>query len=267
MPLDNQCPFCSSSVPQEAAVCPNCGAALAGSQPVEPIVRPKTIEELKLYCAQHGMPLERMRFFVGEDYKNPKAFGIYRDGRSFVVYKNKADGSRAVRYHGPDEAYAVNELFEKLLSECHNRGIYPDGAPQGSVTRSAPKKKVDTRLLIALTIVSILAAIMFSFFFSFKNHRNDGYYRGDGSGIYYRYGDSWYYGNDSGGWSAANGFPYGDSSDYSDYYVGKTYDSDWGGSDFRDSSIWDDLHSSSDSDYSSDYSDWDSGDTDWDSDW
>ena len=63
------------------------------------------------------MPLLRMRFFVGEDFKEPKAFGIYQDGDDFVVYKNKANGQRAVRYRGPDEAYAVSELFQKLLEE------------------------------------------------------------------------------------------------------------------------------------------------------
>ncbi len=78
---------------------------------------PQTIEELKAFCAEKGMPLEKMRFFIGENIQEPKAFGIYRDENDrFVVYKNKADGSRAVRYSGPDEAYAVRELYLKLKS-------------------------------------------------------------------------------------------------------------------------------------------------------
>ena len=49
-------------------------------------------------------------------------FGIYRDeDGEFVVYKNKSDGSRAVRYKGLDEAFAVNELYEKLRSEVSER--------------------------------------------------------------------------------------------------------------------------------------------------
>ena len=80
--------------------------------------RPKTIEELKAFCAEKGMPLEQMRFYIGEDFPEPRAFGIFQDENGeFVVYKNKADGTRSVRYHGTDEAYAVNELYEKLKSE------------------------------------------------------------------------------------------------------------------------------------------------------
>ena len=63
-----------------------------------------------------------MHVHIGEDYKEPKAFGIYRDAASghFVVYKNKADGQRAVRYEGMDEAYAVNELYQKIRSMVAN---------------------------------------------------------------------------------------------------------------------------------------------------
>ncbi len=75
------------------------------------------------------MPLLKMRFFIEEDFRLPKAFGIYRDGNDIVVYKNKADGTRVIRYQGPDEEYAVSDIFAKLLEECHNRGIYPDGKP------------------------------------------------------------------------------------------------------------------------------------------
>ena len=101
------------------------------------ITEPRTIEELKLYCAEKHMPLERMRFFLDQDYREPRAFGIYRDGDEFVVYKNKADGSRAVRYRGRDEAYAVRELYEKLLDECHQRGIYPDGVRMSGASSPA----------------------------------------------------------------------------------------------------------------------------------
>ncbi len=64
----------------------------------------KTIEELKQYCAEHGMPLRRVRFFVGQIFQEPKASSICKAGDNhYVVYKNKADGSRAVRNDNPDE--------------------------------------------------------------------------------------------------------------------------------------------------------------------
>ena len=68
------------------------------------------------------MPLEKMRFFIGEDYKGARAFGIFQDGNGdFVVYKNKDNGQRAVRYQGKDEAYAVNEIYQKLKAEVLDR--------------------------------------------------------------------------------------------------------------------------------------------------
>ena len=131
MASTSKCPFCGGVVRSDEKTCPHCGAVNRHYVEDTPrtVILPKTIEELQEYCAERGMPLLRMRFFIGEDYREPKAFGIYRDGENVVVYKNKGDGTRAVRYRGPDEAHGVNELFQKLLSECHNRGIYPDGKP------------------------------------------------------------------------------------------------------------------------------------------
>lgn len=69
------------------------------------------------------MPLEKMRFFINEDRREPRCFGIYQDEYTghWVVYKNKADGSRAVRYSGPDEAYAAQEIWAKINSEIELR--------------------------------------------------------------------------------------------------------------------------------------------------
>ncbi len=84
--------------------------------------KPKTIDELRWFCDDHDIPAREMRFFIGEDFKEPKAFGIYQDAEGeFVVYKNKSDGSRAVRYKGPDEAFAVNEIYEKMKAETEQR--------------------------------------------------------------------------------------------------------------------------------------------------
>ena len=132
------CPFCGGTVRSDQKFCTSCGAENPHYVADSPrrILLPKTIEELKEYCAERGMPLLRMRFFIGEDRREPRAFGIYQAGDRFVVYKNKDNGNRAVRYDGPDEAYAVNEIFQKLLSECHNRGIYPDGRPAQASSRS-----------------------------------------------------------------------------------------------------------------------------------
>ena len=221
--------------------------------------KPETIEALRDWCAAHGMPLEKMRFFIGEDYRQPRAFGIYRDGDSFVVYKNKDNGSRAVRYQGPDEAYAVNELYQKLLSECHARGIYPDGKPQPTEQQIKARRRARRLLILGVIVAIVLCAGII--FMSIREHSHDGYYRYDDDSYYYRYGDTWYYG-DAYDWVPVSDFP-GDG--YDQYYLGDDYDASWGGEDFRDSSAWEDIQSHDSS--SDDYSSWDSGSTDWSSDW
>lgn len=117
-----QCKYCDSFIDDINTNCPNCGA------PLETAARfasrqPRTIEELQKWYAAMKLPPENVtRFFIGKDITEPKAFGIYKgaDG-DFVVYKNKADGSRAVRYRGSDEAYAVNEIYQRLKEEIVNQ--------------------------------------------------------------------------------------------------------------------------------------------------
>jgi len=261
-----QCPFCGATVRSDERTCPGCGAANDGyvADTARTVFLPKTIGELKEYCAQRGMPLLRMRFFIGEDYRQPKAFGIYKDGDRFVVYKNKANGERAVRYEGPDEEYAVGELFAKLLEECHNRGIYPDGKPdEPELQRSGSRKKTSQLKLPVIVILICLVLTMLFATISSQNHRKDGYYRFNNTSIYYRYGSRWYTSDDDYGWHETTSVP---SENAEDYYLGKDYDSDWGESDFKRSSAWEQIQEKNSSS-SSDYDSWDSNDTDWDSDW
>ena len=270
MASTSQCKYCGSTVSSSDKCCPNCGAPNEGyvADTEKQVFLPKTIEELKEYCAERGMPLLRMRFFIGEDYRKPKAFGIYKDGENFIVYKNKANGQRAVRYQGPNEAFAVNELFLKLLDECHQRGIYPDGRfPEtaGKSTRRVRRSyPAALPAIICIVVMSLLSCVLAVY--SLHQHRNDGYYgTGDGT-VYYHYGNDWYYTEDTssaGYWYETDEFP---STDYEAYSLGEDWSSDWGVSDFKSSSTWEELHESHSSS-SSDYDSWDSGDTDWDSDW
>ena len=275
MASTNQCPYCGSTLRSDEKVCPNCGAANEHYVQDTPrrIVKPRTIAELKEYCAERGMPLLRMRFFIGEDYREPKAFGIYRDGEDVVVYKNKADGSRAIRYRGRDEEHGVDELFQKLLDECHSRGIYPDGGTPTTRSSGGSKKKSSSLTGLKAFGIWLLVLVLFGMISGAVRscqHSKDGYYSNGNGTVYYHYGNDWYYtydDNDAGYWYYSyGGFP---ESNYEDYSVGDTWSSDWGVSNFKESSTWDSIveSESSSSDYDSDYDSWDSGGTDWDSDW
>ena len=155
MASTGKCPFCGAVITSDQKNCPDCGAENPNYSEDHPrqILKPKTLSELKEYCAERGMPLLRMRFFIGVNNHESRAFGIYQEGSRFIVYKNKSDGSRAVRYDGPDEAYAVNEIYTKLIEECHSRGIYPDrpGPPApaqshtGTVTNSEDREEIEKR--------------------------------------------------------------------------------------------------------------------------
>jgi len=119
--MEFKCDYCGGNFDDRLEKCPHCGAVnnnikrTAGGTP-------KTIEELAQWYKDHNLPpYEKTRFFIGVDYKKPRAFGIYKDGSEYVVYKNKDNGERAFRYRGNDEGYAVNELYLKLKSEILNQ--------------------------------------------------------------------------------------------------------------------------------------------------
>ena len=117
-----KCDYCGTLNNETNKNCWNCGAPLSGNHRTSDS-QPHTIEELKQWYKDMNLPPEEVtRFFIGKDIKEAKAFGIYKNNiGDFVVYKNKADGSRAIRYEGADEAYAVNELYQRLKEEIANQ--------------------------------------------------------------------------------------------------------------------------------------------------
>ena len=116
--MDVKCDYCGAMVDERSKSCPKCGAPLSGANRTAS-EQPKTIEELKDWYVAHNLPPEEItRFFICKNIQEPKAFGIYKNEvGDCVVYKNKASGERAIRYQGADEAYAVNELYQRLRAE------------------------------------------------------------------------------------------------------------------------------------------------------
>jgi len=119
--MEFKCEYCNGNYDDTLENCPHCGAQNNHIRRVADAT-PKTIEELKQWYIDRKLPpYEVTRFFIGVNYTQPRAFGIYEENGKYIVYKNKDTGERAIRYQGTDEAYAVNELYLKLKSEILNQ--------------------------------------------------------------------------------------------------------------------------------------------------
>lgn len=292
------CEFCGEKFNDADQRCPHCGGPnrLASKAQTEAAMkegkalpaladserhgkhgagRPKTIEELRTFAVKHNLPLEKMRVHLGEDYREPKAFGIYQaeDG-SFVVYKNKADGSRAIRYQGRDEAYAVNELYLKMREQVGQQRSY-QAALLGQ-TRSAEKKSVSwkTKLWAKVWIILLVSVICFWIWGSIRRSGPTRGYYCYNDDYYYFQGGNWYYYDN--GWLPV----IADStltSNYDEYYASSAFNREYGVTDFINSGYYDpninqNNHVLND-DNDNDDDDWDWGGDewddigDWDSDW
>ena len=262
-----KCDWCGSWINDFDQVCPNCGGVNNNYNRHANGV-PQTIEELKAWAKEMNLPLEEMRTFIGEDYKGAKAFGIYKDQTdgTFVVYKNKEDGTRAVRYKGTDEAYAVNELYQKMkervaVQKAHQQPKAAKPAPGASAAaQQRQSEKSLSKALFPICLITIVAIIILIVIFALigESGPDTGYYTYGGRSYYY-YGDWYEWENDS--WQYA---PYESwmDSDYESYYDSYSYDSGADYEDFEDSSYYTPSDDSSDDDDS-----WDSGYDYWGLDW
>ena len=253
-------------IDETATSCPHCGAKLSGVNRTSD-GQPKTIEELQQWYVGHHLPPEEItRFFIGKNIKEPKAFGIYKTSTGdCVVYKNKSTGERVVRYQGADEAYAVNELYQRLKAEIADQ---KQANSHSSATSTPPKKKKKRGCfngclisIIAFIALIILAAI-------FDNSPPDGYYNYNGTQYYHQNWSWYYYDTETDDWYKSSekiDITDKNATDYQTFsHEGKDFEStSWYDSGIHsDDSGWD-----SDSDWDSGGDSWNSGGTDWDSDW
>ena len=277
-----QCDYCDNTYEDTLYNCPHCGARNPSHNDGD--VRPKTIEELEKWYKDHNLPpYETTRFFIGINYKNPKAFGIYKEDNKFIVYKNKADGSRAIRYEGEDEQYAVHELWQRLKDEIINQKNNQNKTSSIHNKTDAKSLKFTLMSIFIPFIIPITCAISVILCYTFNTTRT-GYFISDNNETYYHesYYDNWYYyDSDTSDWSeiSHSDLPseLKDTKTAEDYYVSSTWNSNYSSVNWEDTTYYDeyqtryeaDSESSSSSDsYSWDSSDsWDSGSTDWDSDW
>lgn len=263
-----QCDWCGSWIEDNNEVCPNCGGVNKHYNRHAAGV-PQTIEELKEWAKVMNLPLQEMRTFIGEDYKGAKAFGIYKDESdgTFVVYKNKADGTRAVRYKGTDEAYAVNELYQKMKERIAIQKSHFGNNKNSELDTKAKRKRTN---LIAFFIFPIIVCLIIPAILSFESSTmpKRGYYNHYNTEYYY-FNNDWYRW-DNNSWTTTTKEPWMEN-DYDSYYdsegympysdYGKFSDSEYYNEYYSDSANWDD-----DSHWDSNDS-WDSSFDDWDSDW
>lgn len=298
------CPYCNNLFNDTLEKCPHCGAANSG------VVRtakdqPTTIEELQQWYKERGLPPYKVtRFFIGENYKSPRAFGIYKDPvtQNFVVYKNKDSGQRAIRYEGTDEAYAVNELYQRLKQEIleqkqanieKRNHQTAKKSSKGKKASKGRKKSGISRLKMWLIFyaVSFTMAFLLPFFIGFlTDPSKDGYYHYQGKDYYHITGHAseWYsYNYSYDDWSRVYEVPeelkHGKTS--KDFYYTPTWDASTQITDFKDSYVYKEYQSEersirdrereennkrydNDSGYNWDSNDsWNSNNSNWDSDW
>ena len=253
-----------------------------------------SIEELKQKCAEKNMPLEKMRFFIGEDRKEPKCFGVYQDELTgdWIVYKNKANGERAIRYRGPDEARAAQEIWNKIGSETkrrkdlyaspYDRAVLEDAANRNAdVPKTNFLENIIAAIMTPLTVNGnykylILAAILgcIGYYYLADDYEfRDGYYQVEDD-TYYCINDDWYI-YEAGDWALTTLFDGSYEEDVEEYYIGDDYDASYGFSDFTDTGYYanylaDDQYDGYDYDgYDTDgydYDDYDYDDYDYDDD-
>lgn len=250
-----KCDYCGAYFSDVEEKCPTCGAPNNQLRRTASSI-PLTIEELQQFVQEKNIPAEQIRFFIGVDYREPKAYGIYKDEMTgnFVVYKNKADGTRAVRYEGRDEAYAVNEIYQKLREEINDNNErnqtsastntkQPYQMNRTYAANQNDKEIQQNKKKFRILLVIVILVMALSLFLSIT--------RGAG-----RNGNARPVGG--GGYRVENsrGYDYDyddDDSSYEDYQdAGSTYDDSWD-TDWDASDSWD--------------SDWSSFDSNWDSDW
>jgi hypothetical protein len=234
-----KCEYCGSYIDDTDEKCPNCGGVNSNLKR-NADEAPHTIEELKQWYTSHNLPPENVtRFFIGKNYTGARAFGIYKDEATgnFVVYKNKSDASRAIRYQGKDESYAVNELYMKLKEEIVNQKQHNlNNANNTQYAKYRAPATPSAKNTIKSIIIFIIFFAIFISIVKYTMRPSRGYYNYDGNYYYYQSG-TWYEYDYYSGWYPTYA-PDELADNYHDYYSSSYYSSYYGTDDFSDSSYY-----------------------------
>ena len=133
-----KCNYCGNQVDDFLTNCPVCRNPLPVNGPTKgPVLNydapkyiktehavPTTIEEFQKLIVVNSYPsAEASHFYIGQNVSHPKAFGICKEFNSIIIYLNKADGTRVIKYRGNDEQYAVTSFYkiykEKVIDKLN----------------------------------------------------------------------------------------------------------------------------------------------------
>ena len=293
-----KCDYCGNTYEDTLAQCPHCGAPNGSRHKNDK--KPRTIEQLQeWYKARNLPPYETTRFFIGINHEGPRAFGIYKDDNGdVVVYKNKDNGERAIRYQGGDEEYAVNELYQKLKDEIvhqkqlnekhHGKNGYTYTPSQEEIQDAEREARVDKMLkkgCLQLFLMMVLPFfIILTVFTGFLYHYMDshgylkdpmetGYYTYEDTTYYYDddHDDWYYYDNDYEVWERtyeSDPKVQAIEEDYDSYYTTDTWDSSMMFPPATDSPVYEDTQEEHRQSYQNSHSDndnsWNDNDSDYD---
>ena len=258
------------------------------------MIKVNSIQDILDIAEKHSIPLERMRFFIGVNCQEEKCFGIYYDNytEKYIVYKNKNNGERVIRYQGVNEAEAAQIIMDKIVEETNIREKDKDWwEHQQNLATSSDyvkeyNKEIKNRnkqsidfstimngaattsiiLCIIAFVVLLLASLPRFTYQLYKDYQQSsprtGYYLDDNNYYYFNKG-VWYFWNDF-EWKKYDG-----TIDYNNYNYNKNYSSNYQITDFKESDYYIEQNTNSNQtyqpsyDYDYDY-DWS---FDWDSSW
>lgn len=172
-----KCDYCGNFISDTDERCPNCGATNSHLKRVGNEV-PQTIQKLQDWYVSHNLPPEEVtRFFIGKNIQGTRAFGIYYDESTgnYVVYKNKDNGERAIRYEGKDQSYAVNELYIKLKEEIINQKSNNNNRPSSNNNNYKYRSNSGCAKTILFIVIAFVASFIHVIYVEF-NALEGGYY-------------------------------------------------------------------------------------------
>lgn len=174
--MDRICDYCKCQFDDSLDKCPHCGAPNDYVQ--RRIGVPKTIEELKIWCDKRNIaPAAQAGCFIDKNVDYPDTYGIYKDQATedFIVYKNKHNGERSVKYRGKDESYAVNETYLNLKQLLLDKRLLNEGNEIKKLKKKYASKQIHPviAVIIYLLILNFIFWIIFTIFAFFWGQKKD----------------------------------------------------------------------------------------------